>query len=109
MLQCMSCSPSSLLSPLFCFEKVLFVLFFFSAMLKESIKVLLPLDYPGVPGEKQKDKAGFGIRRQLADSEGLYWKPTAETVAKTCPTALMAELSIYITSRKENAALYDFA
>lgn len=71
--------------------------------------MLLPLAYTGVPREKQKDRAGFGTRGQLADSEGLYWKPTAETVAKTCPSALMAELNISITSRKENAALYDFA
>lgn len=46
----------------------------------------------------------------MADSEGLYWKPTAETVAKTCTTELMVgELNIYIKSRKESVALYDFA
>lgn len=33
-----------------------------------------------------------------------------ETVAKTCTTELMVgKLNIYIKSRKENVALYDFA
>lgn len=76
-------------------------------MPKESIKVLLPLDYTGVLREEQKDRAGFGSRGQVGDSEGLYWKSTADTVAKTCPTALMAEFNIYITSRKGNPALDD--
>lgn len=43
---------------------------FFSATLKESIRVLLPLDYPGVPREKQ-DRAGFGARGQ--------WRSLLET------------------------------
>lgn len=71
--------------------------------------MLSPLDYPGIPREKQKDRAGFGTRGQPADSEGLCCKSTAETVAKTCPTGLVAELNLYITSRRENPALCDFA